>query len=296
MSGPFPFSAGSALASTPLPSGACDCHIHVYDARFPAVPGAALHPPDASVTDYRSVQQRMGTQRAVLVTPSTYGADNRPMLAGLAQLGTQGRGVAVITGDERPDELDALHEQGVRGVRINLSLGILHQASDIDKLARRIAPLGWHLQLLMPLDQLAGQADRLRTLPVELVFDHFGRITPGLSGQHPGHALVLELLRAQRAWIKLSGGYLVSPTGHSEDPQLLVLARSFIDAAPDRVLWGSDWPHATASAGRHPMPDDAAQIDALARWAGDARQLQHILVDNPQTLYGFAPPPRKLNP
>ena len=289
MSGLFPFSAGTAAAGTPLPAGACDCHIHVYDGQIPAAAGASLHPPDASISEYRRVQQRMGTQRAVLVTPSTYGADNRPMLAGLSPLGAQGRGVAVITGQERMGELEALHEQGVRGVRINLSLGVLHQASDIDTLAQRIAPLGWHLQLLMPLEQLTLLADRLRALPVQLVFDHFGRVTPKLCGQHPAHDLLLELLRARRAWIKLSGGYLVSPMHCSEDPQLLPLARSFIDAAPDRVVWGSDWPHATASAGHHPMPDDAAQIDALARWAGDAQQLQQILVDNPQKLYGFGP-------
>lgn len=289
MSGPFPFSAGTAAARTPLPAGACDCHIHVYDGRVPAAAGASLRPPDASVEDYRQVQARMGTQRAVLVTPSTYGADNRPMLVGLAQLGAQGRGVAVIAGDEPTQALQTLHAQGVRGVRINLSLGVLHHDSDIEKVAHRIAPLGWHLQLLMPLDQLAGLADRLHALPVQLVFDHFGRVTPGLGGQHPAHALLLELLRAGRAWLKLSGGYLVSPGGRSEDPQLQPLARSFIDAAPDRVIWGSDWPHATASAGRHPMPDDAAQIDALARWAGDAQQLQQILVDNPQNLYGFSP-------
>ncbi|TXI67516.1 MAG: amidohydrolase [Limnohabitans sp.] len=289
MSGPFAYSAGTAAASTVLPPGACDCHIHVYDARVPAVAGAQLHPPDASMADYRGVQQRMGTQRAVVVTPSTYGADNRPMLAGLQELGKQGRGVAVITGDESTDALQTLHAHGVRGVRINLSLGTLHQSHDIAKIARRIEPLGWHLQLLMPLDQLATLGSQLRGLPVDLVFDHFGRVTPGLCGQHPAHTLLLELLQARRAWVKLSGGYLVSPTSRSDDPQLLPLARSFIDPAPDRVVWGSDWPHATASAGRHPMPDDAAQVDALARWAGDAHLLRQILVSNPEQLYGFTP-------
>lgn len=287
LSAPFAFSAGCGSARTPLPAQACDAHIHVYDSRFKAVAGASLHPPDATIEDYRLVQQRMGTERAVLVTPSTYGADNRPMLAGLAQLGSQGRGVAVITGDEPAAELQTLHQLGVRGVRINLSLGVLHQPGDIEKIARRIAPMGWHLQLLMPLEQLAALAERLRALPVELVFDHFGRVTPDLCGRHPAHALLLELLEARRAWVKLSGGYLVSPDHDTDDPQLLPLARSFINAAPDRVIWGSDWPHATASAGRHPMPDDAAQIDALARWAGDAQQRQHILVHNPQKLYGF---------
>lgn len=289
MSGPFLFSAGTAAASTRLPAGACDCHIHVYDGQVPAAAGATLRPPDAAIADYRRVQQRMGTHRVVVVTPSTYGADNRPTLAGLAELGTEGRGVAVITGNESMDALRLLHEQGVRGVRINLSLGVMHQMGDIEKMARRIAPLGWHLQLLMPLEKLAPIGGQLRALPVDLVFDHFGRVPPELCGQHPAHELLLELLQARRAWVKLSGGYLVSPTGRSDYPQLLPLARSFIDVAPDRVVWGSDWPHATASAGRQPMPDDAAQVDALAHWAGDADRLRQILVTNPEQLYGFTP-------
>lgn len=282
-----PFSAGTDSANTPLPAGACDCHIHVYDASTPAVAGASLHPPAASIADYKHVQQRMGTRRAVVVTPSTYGTNNQPMLAGLAQLGDDGRGVAVLTGNETIDELRALHALGVRGARINLSLGVQHQPSDIVKVAQCIAPMGWHLQLLMPLDTLAPLASLLRSLPVDVVFDHFGRIPPNLCGQHPAHELLLSLLHERRAWIKLSGGYLVSPTGSSDDPQLQLLARSFIHAASDRVIWGSDWPHATASAGRQPMPNDAAQVDALARWAGDAHQLKQILVTNPEQLYGF---------
>jgi D-galactarolactone isomerase len=287
MSMPTPFSAGTGAAHTPLPVGACDCHIHVYDASVAAVAGASLHPPAASIADYRQVQQRMGTRRAVVVTPSTYGANNQPMLAGLAQLGEDGRGVAVLTGDEDKEALRSLHAQGVRGARINLSLGVQHQLSDIHKVARCIAPLGWHLQLLMPLDTLAPLASLLRSLTVDVVFDHFGRIPPNLGEQHPAHELLLALLHERRAWVKLSGGYLVSPTGSSDDPDLQPLARSFIHAASDRVIWGSDWPHATASAGRQPMPNDAAQVDALARWAGDAQALQHILVTNPEQLYGF---------
>ncbi len=284
---PTPFSAGTGAAHTPLPVGACDCHIHVYDASAAAVAGASLHPPAASIADYKHVQQRMGTRRAVVVTPSTYGTNNQPMLAGLAQLGEDGRGVAVLTGNETIDALRALHALGVRGARINLSLGVQHQPIDIGKVAQCIAPMGWHLQLLMPLDTLAPLASLLRSLPVDVVFDHFGRIPPNLCGQHPAHELLLALLHERRAWIKLSGGYLVSPTGSSDDPQLQPLARSFIQAASDRVIWGSDWPHATASAGRQPMPNDAAQVDALARWAGDAHQLKQILVTNPEKLYGF---------
>ena len=282
----FPFSAGDAAALTPLPAGACDCHIHVYDRRTPAVPGARLQPPDASLQDYRQVQARMGTQRAVLVTPSTYGADNTLVLEALATLGAQGRGVAVVSGQETDAQLRQMHAQGIRGIRINLSMGVTNDVQSIEHLAERMAPVGWHLQLLMPAEQLLALGPMLRQLPVPLVFDHFARITPSLLGQ-AAHTLVLELLHSQRAWVKLSGGYLVSPTASTEDPALDALARSYINAAPDRVVWGSDWPHATASAGLQPMPDDARQIDRLAQWAGDADMLQRILVTNPERLYGF---------
>lgn len=164
----YPFSAGDTAAGVTLPAGACDCHLHVYDARVPAAPGATLLPPDASVGDYRRVQARMGTTRAVLVTPSTYGTDNTPMLAGLAQLGPDGRGVAVLSGDEDEAHLHRLHQAGVRGARVNLSLGVVNDAASITRIARRIAPLGWHLQLLMPVAAALPQvkAGKLRALAV----------------------------------------------------------------------------------------------------------------------------------
>lgn len=283
----YPFSSGNAVASTTVPSGACDCHLHIYDARVPALAGTTLRPPDASIDDYRRVQARMGTSRAVLVTPSTYGADNTLLVAGLGSLGEAGRGVAVITGDEPDDALHALHRAGIRGVRINLSLGATNDVNSIEAIAHRIAPLGWHLQLLMPVAQLLALAPLLRGLPVALVFDHFGRLSPEQCGTHAAHDLLLRLLVEGHAWVKLSGGYIVSPRHDIEDPALDLLARSFIDAAPERVIWGSDWPHATASAGHHAMPDDARQVDRLAQWAGSASLLQQILVRNPQKLYGF---------
>ena len=283
----FPFSAGEDFARTPLPAGACDCHIHLYDGRVPAAPGAKLFPPDASVRDYRQIQSRMGTMRAVVVTPSTYGCDNTAMLYGLADLGDDARGVAVISGRESQAHLRDLHARGVRGARINLSLGTTHDESSIGQVAEVIAPLGWHLQLLMPPDRLPALAGLLARLPVDIVFDHMGRSDPEDFRDRPSHRLLLDWLSAGRAWIKLSGGYLVSRIHSSEDPRLDALARSFIEVAPDRVVWGSDWPHATASAGLQPMPDDARQIDALARWAVDSRLLEKILVHNPERLYGF---------
>lgn len=288
---PVTFSAGTAAPHTALPVGACDSHMHVYDQRFPAAPGAKLLPPDASVQDYRALQQRIGTQRTVLVTPSTYGADNRCMLQGLAALGDNARGVAVIDGRESDAQLQALHDAGVRGVRLNLSLGVTGTVDAIVPLAQRIAPLGWHLQLLMPPDVLATLGDVLRRVPVPLVFDHLGRIAPAQAGQHPAHALLLQLMREGRAWVKLSGGYIVSAAHAVDDPALDALAVSYLRAAPERVLWGSDWPHATASAGLHPVPDDALQIDTMARWCDQAgaQALRRVLVTNPAALYGFPP-------
>lgn len=283
-----PYSAGSQSPTAFVPEGACDCHLHVYDSRLPTAAGARLLPPDASISDYRLLQQRIGTSRAVLVTPSTYGIDNRLMLQTLAALGSDGRGVAVIDGSESDAQLEEFHAQGVRGVRLNLSLGVTGTVEMLTPIAHRVAALGWHLQLLMAPDVLATLGETLRRLPVQLVFDHFGRIAPAQAGNHPAHALVLALLREGRAWVKLSGGYVVSPHASTDDPALTSLARSYLDAAPCRVVWGSDWPHATASAGIQPMPDDARQIDRLADWTADAGLFHRVLVGNPSALYGFA--------
>lgn len=286
-----PFSAGSGRPHAALPEGACDCHVHVYDRSYPASPEARLLPPDASASDYRLLQRRTGTSRAVFVTPSTYGADNRPMLSALREFGQDARGIAVIDGTETDAELEALNSQGVRGVRLNLSLGASNSIGMLEPIASRIANLGWHVQLLMSPDQLAGLGELLKRLPVQLVFDHFARLSPSQACFHTAHALVCALLSEERAWVKLSGGYIVSPKQRTEDPALGSLAKSYFRANPGRVVWGSDWPHATASAGLQPMPDDARQIDCLAAWVDhDAELFRRVLVDNACALYGFPAP------
>jgi predicted TIM-barrel fold metal-dependent hydrolase len=133
-------------------------------------------------------------------------------------------------------------------------------------------------------------ADVLGDLPVPVVFDHFGRLAPSMAGTHPSHALMLRLLESGRAWVKLSGGYIVSEEGAPHYADVAALARSFLQAAPQRVLWGSDWPHASASAGHQPMPDDAHQMTLLAGWTRTARALHRVLIDNPAELYGFGRP------
>ncbi|MDE1948875.1 MAG: amidohydrolase family protein [Burkholderiales bacterium] len=283
---PAPYSSGVGRPRTPVPALACDCHVHLYDPACPVAPDAALTPPPASAQDYRRLQERIGTSRVVFVTPSTYGSDNRCLLQGLAEFGAQACGVAVISGDEDPGELRRLHQAGVRGVRLNLSLGGGPGIENLERLAALAADLGWHLQLLMPADLIVQSAPRLRRLPAPIVFDHFGRV-PAQAPWHPARAVVLELLAERRAWIKLSGGYIVSPARTVEDPALDALAQSYLQAAPERVVWGSDWPHASASAGHQPMPDDARQIDRLAQWTAGTPLFEQVLVANSAQLYGF---------
>lgn len=285
-----PFSAGHGRTPVDVPPGACDCHVHLYDSRYPPAAGATLTPPDASARDYRQLQQHTGTERVVFVTPSTYGTDNRPLRDALAAFGAQARGVAVIDENTGDGELRSLHDCGVRGIRLNLSLGVVNTAAQIAPLAKRIAPLGWHLQLLAPVDVLAQLAGVLEDLPVPIVFDHFGRLAPSMAGRHAAHALILRLLASGRAWIKLSGNYIVSEEGPPHFADVAPLAQSFLHAAPERVLWGSDWPHASASAGHQPMPDDAQQMALLAGWTTTAAALRRVLVDNPAALYGFDNP------
>ncbi|MBU4609275.1 amidohydrolase family protein [Achromobacter sp. GG226] len=286
------FTLGTQPPAVALPALACDCHVHVYDDQYPAAPNARLRPPNATPVQYRALQARLGLTRVVLVNPSTYGTDNRALCAGLAAFGSASRGVAVIEGRESDATLRSLHAQGVRGVRLNLSLGVTGSLDDLEALAHRIAGLGWHLQLLMPPQQLADAAPRLAQLPVPLVFDHFARLPSATALTESAHAHVLRLQAAGKAWVKLSGGYIVSPEHRVSDPTLTPLARSFIDNAPERVIWGSDWPHATSSAGTHPWPDDAEQLDCLAHWAQTPARLQQILVDNPSTLYDFPADPK----
>jgi predicted TIM-barrel fold metal-dependent hydrolase len=270
-----------------LPPGACDCHMHVYDRRFAAVAGARLTPPDALVGDYRRVQARLGLERVVVVTPSTYGTDNASLLEALAQFGASARGVAVVDAGISGHELQQLHARGVRGIRFNQTIGDVTPLSALEPLAERIAALGWHVQLLLPADRLAALEPRLRELPVPIVFDHLGRLpVPGET--HPGFGVIARLLARGNAWVKLSGAYLGHACRDGGYPDADPLARALLALAPHRMVWGSDWPHPTATAGLHAMPDDALLLDLLARWTDDDdRLIERVLVHNPSALYDF---------
>lgn len=289
---PVLHSAGLARPGFALPSGACDSHMHIFDPRFAPSKHWTRQPPDAPVAAYRQLQARIGTQRAVVVTPSTYGTDNACTLDALAQLGDAARGVAVVDADVDDAELQRLHGLGVRGLRVNFvtpqSWGTTTPQM-LATLADKVAPLGWHIQVFVHPEQLLAMAALLRGLPVPLVVDHMARLDPVQGAEGEAFALLGELLDAGNTWVKLSGAYMRSAVGGPGYADTLAMGQALVRRAPNQLVWGSDWPHTTEAPG---SVDDAALVDLLGRWcAGDAALLARILVDNPARLYGFGPVP-----
>ncbi|WP_295481855.1 amidohydrolase family protein [uncultured Pseudomonas sp.] len=278
-----PFSQGEAPARLVPPQGSVDCHMHLYDSRIPAAAGATLLPPDASLEDYRQLQQRLGLRRMVIVTPSTYGTDNRVMLDGLLRSRGDARGVAVVASSITDAELEHLHQAGVRGIRFNLSVGT--QALDgIEALAARVDELGWNVQVATgPL--LPEVAPRLAKLPSKLVIDHLGHVPQPEGLKSTAFAALTGLLDAGRTWVKLSAPYLRSAVGAPGYQDVGIVVSTLIARYPQHLVWGSDWPHPTLAPEQ--KPDDAALLDLLLQWAPDDRVRTMILRDTPVKLYDF---------
>ncbi len=285
-----PNSAGVSRPASSAPAGACDAHLHIYDTRFPPDSAGQQLVPHATVADYRRLQQRIGTTRAVIVQPRTNGTDNAVTVDAVAQLGlANARGVGALHPDVDDATLQALDAGGIRGLRFSVHephLGVT-RIEMIEPLAQRIAPLGWHVQLHMGAEQLIAHADMVARLPCRVVIDHRARLPADADATHPVVPLVRRLLDAGRTWVKISGPYLDSIEGGPLWSDVSAGARLLIAAAPERMLWGSDWPHVTEKAGK---PDDAALFDRLADWVPDETTRRRVLVDNPCELYGFDPP------
>ncbi len=267
-----------------LPPNACDCHFHTFDPRYPFVSGALLRPEPASIAQYREVQKQLGTQRGVLVQPSSYGTDNRCMLASLAELGEAGRAVAVVDDTVTDVELERLHRLGVRGLRFNQVQAGATTIAMLSPLAARIAPLGWHLQVHMTASQLVEHETLLATLAAPLVLDHGGRIPQPQGVSHPGWAVLRRLLDSGRSWVKISAPYLMSAEGAPGYADAVAHGRALVRAAPERVLWGSDWPHVTESAHPPHLDDLLAYLWNCAETEATAAR---ITVENPARLYQF---------
>jgi predicted TIM-barrel fold metal-dependent hydrolase len=266
------------------PSLTCDCHFHIfgpYD-RYPLDAGRTYTPPAALVAQYLTMADTVGIGRMVVVQASVYGTHNAVTLDAVQQFGLhRARAVAVIDDSFDDAALRRLHERGVRGVRFNMVSGNGTPEDQLGALARRLAPLGWHIQIYAEGDKLADIAPRLAKLPVDVVIDHSGGVKAALGTGHPQFQALLTLLDSGHVWIKLCS-YRASSTGQpwaDVAPNVKALAA----AAPERCVWGTDWPHPQMN----PAPEAGLLFDQFVEWVPDAAVRQRILVDNAAKLYGF---------
>lgn len=268
-----------------LPAGSCDTHVHVYDRRYDTAPTATLFPPDASVAEYRGLQRAIGTDRVVLVQPSTYGLDNSCQIDAAADFGETARLVVVVDEHTASAELRRLTELGARGARFHMLPGGAVGWSALRPVAERIAALGWHIQLQMDGNLLGDRLELLLDLPTPIVVDHVGRFMPPPGADSPAVDALVRLLDTGRCWVKLSAPYESTDDDGPDHPRVGSIVRRLVDHAPERLLWATNWPHP----GRAHPPTAADLLALLHAWLPSEELRRAVLVDNPAILYGFDP-------
>lgn len=286
----------------PMPALATDCHVHLFGPanRYPFAPDRVYTPSDADEAALLAMHRRAGIERVVLVQPSPYGTDNSRLLHGLKQLGNSSRGIAVIDPAADDSALDTLHAAGVRGVRVNIATHGMHDPAvaltQLEANARRVAHLGWHVQVLTSPGVIATLGDRLSELATPLVIDHFGLADMTLAPDQPGFSTLLQLVKSGRVFVKLSAIERRTGVGRRGDALPFILA--LVEANHDALLWGSDWPHTGGGRDKNRSAtavepftdiDDGKALEALAKAISGAGIFQRILVDTPARLYDFQP-------
>lgn len=283
------------------PENSCDSHLHVVgpQVNYPFAAKRAFTPPDAPLPELIAMHKRLGIDRLVLIQTSVFGYDNRCMLDGLSQLGKRARGVVIVPDNISTTELDDMHRLGVRGIRINIT----EEPHSVPEIELKIASTvrlcqrnGWHLQIFLRADRLTALASTLAKLPIDCVIDHFGLIPPH-DVSHPAENALVELLEAGRTWVKISGAYRLGDDTNNDfnDPKIGAMARRFYRANPERVVWGTDWPHTpvhgAVAVDDQESPyrdiDPATLLEELRLWFNDTEAMEQILVRNPAKLYEF---------
>jgi predicted TIM-barrel fold metal-dependent hydrolase len=284
-----------------MPDNACDSHTHIFGdpARFPLFGGRTYTPEQALPEEMDRLHQALHVQRVVIVTPSVYGTDNSCTIYGMKARGANARGIAVIDEKTSARDLAGMRRDGIRGIRLNLATGgVADPATGRQRFqwaATQAKAFDWHIQMFTSLAVIYGIRDLVLDSSVPVVFDHFGGTNAALGLNQPGFSDLVTLVRSGKAFVKISGAYRAS-TQAPDYPDVVPFAKALIAANPDRVLWGSDWPHpGTAPPGDRPLTeitpllpiDDGRLLNQLAVWAPDAAVRKKILVDNPSRLYGF---------
>jgi len=270
-----------------MPPLACDAHCHVFGpaAAFPYAPDRAYTPPDAPKERLSALHQILGIQRAVIVQASCHGTDNRAMLDAIATSGGRYRGIAIVDASFTENAYAALHEGGIRGVRFNFvkHLGGMPDMRVFKHVLQRIQPLGWHLVVHLDAADIAELSGVLRALSVPFVIDHMGRVKADAGLEQGPFRALLDLMRLDNCWVKVCGAERVSTAG-PPFVDAIPFAQALVNAAPDRVLWGTDWPH--PNVGRH-MPNDGDLVDLVPLIAPDEALRRKLLIHNPASLYGW---------
>jgi predicted TIM-barrel fold metal-dependent hydrolase len=282
-----------------VPVHACDCHTHIFGdpAKFPLFSGRVYTPEPALPDEMAALHKQLHVQRVVIVTPSIYGTDNSATLYGIKARGANARGVAVIDDKTSDAALDAMARAGIRAIRINLTTSGLDDPAigrqRFQVAARRAKQRNWHVELYTNLAVISAIKDLIAASPVAVVLDHFGGAQAALGVQQPGFADLVALVHAGKAYAKISGGYRASKLA-PDYPDAAPLAQALIAANPERIIWGTDWPHPDSTSGRPATElspllqiDDGRLLNQLPVWAPDAGVRKQILVDNPARLYGF---------
>jgi len=275
------------IAKTPglkAPPGACDTHFHIYEPQYPLAPTLALPAPEqATFTDYVPIRESLGIERFVVVQPTAYGKDNRCTLEAVAKFGDAARAVVVVDDTVSDDELAALTEQGARGIRFFFLPGGALPFEILADMAARVLEHGWHVQMQLDGNLLPDYEDAFAKLPGDLVIDHVGRFHGGAATDSAAFKSLMRLIDSGRCWVKLSAPYMSTLEEGPDYPAVTACARALIKAAPEHMVWASNWPHP----GVTPRPDDGPLLDLLLAWVDDEKTRNRILVGNPGELYGF---------
>lgn len=266
-----------------MPENACNAHLHIIDPAFPNDGKAAAQ--IGTVETYKTLAEKLQLPRAVFVQAKPFGKDNACLVDAIEKFGkTNARGIAVVDASVSDRELEHLHEAGVRGLRFSVwnPNNAVVSFEDCAPLSQRVKDWGWNMQLHMSAHQIAQQADVIRKLPCKVVFDHMGRLDPIEGVKDPAYPFILEMIDRGNAWVKLSGPYLNTRTGRPW-PDANATARAIAAYAPERVVWGSDFPHVTEKV----KPREEELVALIADWLPSDHARQLALADNPQELYGF---------
>jgi len=265
----------------------CDAHCHIFGPvdRYPYAATRPYTPPEAPLPAFRALHEGIGVERAVIVNATPYGRDNTIILDAIAQSGGRYRGIANVDDRMTPGELELLASGGIDGCRFTFlsRLGGRPDMSAFDRIVTRIAALGWHVDLYLEAAQLDDMAPRLEALPVPYVIDHMGVIDASAGLQQPAFQKLLSLVRRdEKCWVKITGPERISRSGPPFH-DAVAYARTLIETAPDRVLWGTDWPHPNVPY----MPNDGDLIDLVPLYTPDEQHRRLLLVDNPARLFRF---------